>query len=152
MEFIELELPDGNQFVYRLWEKDGGCLYVGQHDGFHPAARVADHVKNKTWWGDVYRIDYAVVEGDLDAAEDTQIWQLAPRHNKTPLAKRAREREGLPEPAASDRDDYVHAGFLVDEEDWAVFGEVAKARGTTRSAILVAFIRQQIAEHAEAAA
>jgi hypothetical protein len=81
-EPVELSL-ETKQFVYRLWAEDGTCLYVGQHKGFHPSVRVAQH-HNKDWWPEVARADYVEVDGNLDHAETEQIRQLSPKHNRRP--------------------------------------------------------------------
>jgi hypothetical protein len=78
---VELDLQE-RHFVYRLWAEDGECLYVGQHTGFHPATRIAQHAREKTWWHEVARADYVeVLEGDLYSAELRQICDLRPRYN-----------------------------------------------------------------------
>jgi hypothetical protein len=70
-------------WVYRLWDEDGTCLYVGQYVGFHPAVRVADHRSGKSWWSEVATIDYVELDvgEDLDAAERAQIKELRPKYN-----------------------------------------------------------------------
>lgn len=93
MEFSDLVLPEGNQFVYRMWDKDGNCLYVGQHAGLHPAARLAQHARDKFWWGEVCRIDYALVSGDLDEAELEQIAELTPKYNAVNRGPQGRMRQ-----------------------------------------------------------
>jgi D-alanyl-D-alanine dipeptidase len=45
-----------------------------------------------------------------------------------------------------------HAGFLIPAEEWDAFNAVAKANDLDRSQLLRRLVRQQIAEHAKAAA
>lgn len=68
-------------WVYRLWNENGDCLYVGQHTGIHPATRIQSH-RNQPWWNEVAGADYVeVLEGDLDIAEKQQIHDLNARYN-----------------------------------------------------------------------
>lgn len=71
-------------WVYRLWNADGDCLYVGQHRGFNPATRITKHSTTQPWWNEVTRADYVEVllEGDLDIAEKQQIHDLNARYNR----------------------------------------------------------------------
>jgi predicted HicB family RNase H-like nuclease len=79
-EPIPLDLTP-SAWVYRLWNADGDCLYVGQHKGFHPAARVKDH-RTQPWWNEVTRADYVeALEGELDIAEKQQIHDLNALYN-----------------------------------------------------------------------
>jgi len=79
-EPIPLELTP-RAWVYRLWNEDSDCIYVGQHRGFHPAVRVKAH-RAQPWWNEVVRADYVeVLEGDLDIAEKQQIHDLNARYN-----------------------------------------------------------------------
>lgn len=68
------------KWVYRLWDADGKCLYVGQHHGWHPSLRISQH-RSKPWWPDVTRADYYEVTGYLDAAERKEIKAQQPVHN-----------------------------------------------------------------------
>ena len=82
-EPIPLDLTPQN-WVYRLWNADGDCLYVGQHKGIHPVSCVRQHRTQQPWWHEVARADYVeVLEGELDIAEKQQIHDLNPRYNKT---------------------------------------------------------------------
>lgn len=68
-------------WVYRLWNENGDCLYVGQHTGVHPATRVQSH-RSQPWWNEVTGADYVeVLEGELDIAEKQQIHDLSARYN-----------------------------------------------------------------------
>jgi hypothetical protein len=79
-EPIPLDLTP-SAWVYRLWNADGDCLYVGQHAGFHPANRVKEH-RDQPWWNEATRADYVeVLEGDLDIAEKQQIHDLNALYN-----------------------------------------------------------------------
>lgn len=77
----ELDLT-ARAYVYRLWDSDGGCLYIGKHLGLHPAIRVNSH-RSAPWWPEVARADYIEVPDadQLDLAEKQQTYDLAPRYN-----------------------------------------------------------------------
>jgi hypothetical protein len=78
---IELALPTGQEaFVYRLWNSAAECLYVGKTTQL-VLLRVMEH-RYQPWWPEVARADYvAVLDGDLDWAEECQIAELRPKHN-----------------------------------------------------------------------
>jgi predicted DNA-binding transcriptional regulator AlpA len=68
-------------WVYRLWNENGDCLYVGQHTGIYPATRVQSH-RSQPWWNEVTGADYVeVLEGELDIADKQQIHDLNARYN-----------------------------------------------------------------------
>jgi len=142
MEFIDFEVPrlTGGRFVYRLWAEDDSCLYVGQHQGFHPAARIATHAAEKPWWPEVARIDFALVEDedDLDEGERAEIKRLRPKHNGTWNNDRP-SRSGVGAPAG-----WTRTSVLVDEETWAAFGEVCAAEGTDRSTVLRRYMADRV--------
>lgn len=68
--------------VYRLWNADNICLYVGQATRPHPLLRIADHQK-KTWWTEVARADFipCPYSALLDDFERYQISLLNPKYN-----------------------------------------------------------------------
>jgi len=69
-------------WIYRLWDAEGNCLYVGQHRGIHPAVRVNQHRVKQPWWDEVARADFVeVLDGDLSAVEKQQIAALNARYN-----------------------------------------------------------------------
>ncbi len=75
---LDLEL---RAFVYRLWNADGACMYVGQHRGIHPAVRINQH-RSQPWFGEVDHADFVeILDGDLDIAEKQMIADLEPRYN-----------------------------------------------------------------------
>lgn len=68
-------------WIYRLWDANGVCLYVGQTTSFHPAVRINQHA-NKHWWQEVARADYYETSaGALNRIEKREIQKLNPRHN-----------------------------------------------------------------------
>jgi hypothetical protein len=86
----ELDLDEQRGFIYRFWAGDGGCLYVGQHRGFHVASRVLQH-QSKDWWPGVAKIDYFESDlANLDAVELEQIRELEPKHNRSRVARKVR--------------------------------------------------------------
>lgn len=91
---LDLE-PRG--FVYRLWAEDGTCIYVGQHVGYHPGTRIAQHHR-KTWWKQVARVDYiAVSQGEQHELERQEIARLKPTENKLlPLSRIPDDAHGRP--------------------------------------------------------
>jgi hypothetical protein len=105
-------------FIYRCWDAEDNCLYVGQHTGIHPAVRIQSH-RSKRWWPEVSRIDYVEVsEGeDLAEAEIAQIQQFNPRHNKqrTRCANTTK-----PEIQPRTR---MARSFVVEDEDWDTFAQ-----------------------------
>jgi hypothetical protein len=74
-------LIEKKQFVYRLLDDRNNVLYVGQHTGIHPAARVDRH-QSKPWWPEVARWDYEEITGDLNAAEYELIQFWSGYYNK----------------------------------------------------------------------
>jgi hypothetical protein len=78
--------------IYRLWDVNGACLYVGQTT-VHPLVRILGH-RIQPWWADVARADYIPFPADrpyraefLDLFEQQQIWDLKPLHNHPRTAK-----------------------------------------------------------------
>lgn len=80
-EPVELDLK-ARCWIYRLWNADGKCLYVGQATRIHPSLRIADHVR-KSWWNEVAKADYMEVYDPirLTALEVEQIRELDPVYN-----------------------------------------------------------------------
>lgn len=67
--------------VYRLYDQDGGLLYVGV--SCNPAARLNEHAAKKSWWRLVAR-KTAVLHGSRGEAlaeEDRAIRTESPVHN-----------------------------------------------------------------------
>jgi hypothetical protein len=73
-------------YVYRLWDADGRCLYVGRVGETVPrrvSTRLSAHRREQSWWPDVARIDVAVLP-DAEATwaeERAQVGQHDPVHN-----------------------------------------------------------------------
>ena len=109
------------QFVYRLVDDHENVLYIGQHRGIHPGARVSRH-KDKPWWPEVARWDFEKIRGDLNAAEKDLICFWGAYYNQENLKWRA-ELEALSttklifdagEAAGGYHYDHgsIHAGYL----------------------------------------
>src|ERR1700691_2905376 len=73
---------DAKKYVYYLYDTNGKLLYVGQHTGIHPVSRIRDHGRDANWWGQVSRIEYVEVTGNLAEAERLEIYKLQPKHNQ----------------------------------------------------------------------
>jgi len=70
-----------NPGVYRLWNEDDSCLYVGQSTLCHPIIRIDQH-RQKKWWGEVEKADFIPCRRALlDDFERYQILLLKPRFN-----------------------------------------------------------------------
>lgn len=69
-------------WVYRAWDAEGRCLYIGQTARNHPWVRLNEH-RRKRWWAQVHRVDYIEVYdvGDLLKVEKQQIDEHRPVHN-----------------------------------------------------------------------
>lgn len=51
------------KYIYRFWNKDNECLYVGQT--IRLKSRFNQHRQDKEWWNEVDKIEYAIVERDF---------------------------------------------------------------------------------------
>ena len=80
-EPFELDLCQ-RAWVYRIWDKDDMCLYVGQTFALHPARRVREHMRT-LWWEMVTRVDYFEVYDPhkLSVFERAEIRRLHPIFN-----------------------------------------------------------------------
>lgn len=69
--------------VYRFWDEDDNCLYVGQSTQLHPLLRIVSH-RQKPWWDEVVRADFIACSGRtlLDDFERYQILLLQPKYNR----------------------------------------------------------------------
>lgn len=76
-----LTLPRFGSFVYRLYDAGGTLLYVGM--AADVLRRLGDHMRHKSWWREVRRIDWEMYDTRDDAAwaERVQINALEPLHN-----------------------------------------------------------------------
>jgi hypothetical protein len=128
MEFADLGWEPGTQFVYRLWDAGGECLYVGQHTGVHPAVRITTHEREKPWWPEVARIDYAVVDGDLNDAEVEQIHALLPKYNVANAPFNKPDKAPV-DPALALRPRMVR----IPDDLWEALGARAASTGRSRS-------------------
>ena len=69
--------------VYRIWGRDGTLLYVGSTTR-PPGERVAEHAREKPWWGEVGRWDaQPVADRVLLRVEAAAIRSQRPRYNIT---------------------------------------------------------------------
>ena len=70
-------------YVYRLWDANGQCLYVGMVGGTRGLReRIREHRQGKPWFREVARLNY--IECGPDAVNDEekrQIAELRPLHN-----------------------------------------------------------------------
>lgn len=92
-------------YVYRLWDADGKCMYVGMVGDNVPrrlSARLGQHRRDKTWWPAVARIDAATcAQFTVHEEEARQIEALRPYRNRRhelwalPWMERAAAREAL---------------------------------------------------------
>jgi hypothetical protein len=95
-------------YVYRLWDADGRCLYVGRVGETVPrrvSTRLSAHRREQSWWPDVARIDVAVLPGAEAtwAEERAQIGQHDPVHNVC-LRRRCRNGHDVTSPGARSED------------------------------------------------
>ncbi len=74
--------------VYRCWGTDGTALYVGKAGGgkrgpVPVTERLWRHAREQSWWKDVARIDFGVLDSypTVMAEERTQILALRPAWN-----------------------------------------------------------------------
>jgi hypothetical protein len=69
--------------VYRLWDANGVCLYVGQTTQIRPELRIISH-RSKPWWPEVARADYVIVRNPdaLTQVEYDQTVKHRPRYSK----------------------------------------------------------------------
>lgn len=80
-------IPTGpGYYVYRLWAPDETCLYVGRVGDSGPRPpqpRLNNHRRQKAWWPDVARIEFAELPDHpaVVAEETRQIWELRPIYN-----------------------------------------------------------------------
>ena len=104
---IQVPLNRAPGYVYRLWDAEDNCLYVGKTIQAHPAMRLAGH-RNKNWWPEVARCDYIEVFhleflGEMEAL---QISDCKPVHNivgTNPLKKEETRRQNLNRVSSSGR-------------------------------------------------
>lgn len=89
-EYSEIIPAEPGYYVYRLWDADGACLYVGRIGDSGPAyvkRRFKQHRYDKPWWPEVARIDIATLVGhsEIITEERHQIHEFHPLHNKVLL-------------------------------------------------------------------
>jgi excinuclease UvrABC nuclease subunit len=82
VEFENVELPlQAGFYVYRFWDIQGRCLYVGRTRSI--AKRIGQHVSSKWWWPQVHSMDVVecVDRKQMKAMEATQVCLHLPSYN-----------------------------------------------------------------------
>jgi len=87
---VDLALMRSN-WVYRMFDTYGGCLYVGKSLGTPLMQRLTQHLTTinpthrKAWRGEVAKVDAAAfdTEEEASAEESLMIKRLSPKYNKS---------------------------------------------------------------------
>jgi excinuclease UvrABC nuclease subunit len=87
---VDFALARSN-WVYRMWDVHGECLYVGKSCGTPLMQRLTQHLTTinpthrKPWAPDVSRVDAAAFDTPGEAAieEQLMIKRLSPKYNKS---------------------------------------------------------------------
>jgi len=69
------------QYIYRFFDKDNVCLYVGKT--IKLKSRFNQHKQDKDWWQEIVKIEYAEVGRDfmIDLYEIFYINELKGKYN-----------------------------------------------------------------------
>jgi excinuclease UvrABC nuclease subunit len=69
------------KYIYKFFNNNNECLYVGKTG--HLKSRFNQHKRDKIWWAEIERIEYAICEKEfmIDLYEIYYINTLDPKYN-----------------------------------------------------------------------